>query len=129
MSTVAIWRERKQRLLNEAARCKGCGKMHFPPRPVCDGCRGREFEIRPMALSGKVLTYTVIRVAPPAFAQEVPYVVAVIEMEDATRLTAQVADVAPEEMKMGMKVRLEFRKIRSEGRTGVIVYAHKAVPA
>jgi len=32
-------------------------------------------------------------------------------------------------MKMGMKVRLEFRKIRSEGRTGVIVYAHKAVPA
>jgi uncharacterized OB-fold protein len=32
-------------------------------------------------------------------------------------------------MKMGMKVRLEVRKIRSEGRTGVIVYAHKAVPA
>jgi uncharacterized OB-fold protein len=50
-------------------------------------------------------------------------------MEDTTRLTAQVADVAPEDMKMGMKVRLEFRKIRSEGRTGVIVYAHKAVPA
>ena len=129
MSTVRVWRERKQRLLNEVARCKGCGKTHYPPRQVCDGCRGREFETKPMAQSGKVLTYSVIRVAPPAFAQEVPYVVAVIEMDDTTRLTAQVADVAPEEMKMGMKVRLEFRKIRSEGRTGVIVYAHKAVPA
>ena len=40
MSTVRVWRERKQRLLNEVARCKGCGKMHYPPRQVCDGCRG-----------------------------------------------------------------------------------------
>ena len=128
MITARVWRERRQRYLNEAAKCKGCGKMHFPPRLVCDECHGRSFETQKMCETGKVLSYSVIRVPPPAFAQEVPYVVAVLEMDDSTRLMAQVADVAPEEMKMGMKVRLEFRKIRQYGRTGIIAYGHKAVP-
>jgi hypothetical protein len=128
MITARVWRERRQRYLNEVARCKGCGKMHYPPRLVCDGCRGREFETAKMAETGKVLTYSVIRVAPPAFAQEVPYIVAVLEMDDGTRLEAQVADIAPAEMKMGMKIRLEFRKISQQGASGIISYAHKAVP-
>jgi len=129
MVTARVWRERRQRYLNEVARCKGCGKMHYPPRLVCDGCRGRDFEIRRMSETGKVLTWSVIRVAPPAFAQEVPYVVAVLEMDDGTRIMAQVADVTADEVKTGMRVRLEFRRIRQHGRTGVIAYAHKAVPA
>ena len=129
MVTARVWRERRQRYLNEVARCKGCGKLHYPPRLVCDGCRGRDFETRRMCETGQVLTWSVIRVAPPAFAQEVPYVVAVLEMDDGVRIMAQVADVATEEMKIGMRVRLEFRKIRQHGRTGVIAYAHKAVPA
>ena len=82
-----------------------------------------------MSETGKVLTWSVIRVAPPAFAQEVPYVVAVLEMDDGTRIMAQVADVTADEVKTGMRVRLEFRRIRQHGRTGVIAYAHKAVPA
>jgi len=82
-----------------------------------------------MANTGKVLSYTVIRTAPPGFVNLVPYVVAVLEMDDGTRVLAQVADVAPEQAKVGMKVRLEFRKIRQQGRSGVIAYGHKAVPA
>ena len=81
-----------------------------------------------MSDTGRVVSYTVIRVAPPRFAAEVPYVVAVLEMDDGARMMAQVADVKPEEMKMGMKVRLEFRKIFQHGRAGVIAYGHKAVP-
>jgi len=102
--------------------------MHFPPRLVCDECGGRELETCRMAETGKVLTFSVIRVAPPAFVQDVPYVVGVMEMDDGTRLMAQVGDVAPEEVRMGMRIRLEFRKLRQYGRTGVISYAHKAVP-
>jgi hypothetical protein len=128
MIAARLWRERKQRYLNEVARCKRCGRMHYPPRQVCDGCRGLDFELTRTAETGKVLTYSVIRAAPPAFAQEVPYVVAVLEMDDGTRLELQVADIAPAEMKIGMKVRLEFRKVRQQGASGVIAYAHKAVP-
>ncbi len=86
-------------------------------------------EITAMSETGVVLTYTVIRVAPPAFAAHVPYVVAVLQMDDGTRLMMQVADVEPEDMRTGMRVRLEFRKIRQYGSTGVIAYGHKAVPA
>jgi len=129
MTTARIWRERGRRYRNEAARCRQCGKIHFPPRLVCDACGGRELETCTMSGTGRVLTYTVIRVAPPAFAAQVPYVVAVLEMDDGARLMAQVADASPEEMKIDMRVRLEFRKIRQNGRSGVISYAHKAVPA
>ncbi len=129
MISARIWREQKRRYRNEVGRCKGCGEMHCPPRKVCDRCGGREMEIRRMCDTGVVLTHTVIRIAPPAFAADVPYVVAVIEMDDGTRMMAQVADVEPEDVSMGMKVRLEFRKIKQYGPDGVICYGHKAVPA
>jgi len=128
MITARVWREKKPRYLNQVGRCKGCGRLFFPPRRVCDGCRRREIETRAMSETGRVLTYTIIRVAPPAFAQEVPYAVAVLEMDDGARMLTQVTDVAPEDIRTGMRVRLEFRKIRQHGRTGVIAYGHKAVP-
>lgn len=81
------------------------------------------------AETGKVLTFTVTRIAPPDLAAEVPYVVAVLEMDDGTRMMAQVADVDPAEVKIGMRVRMEFRKLRSRRSDGVIAYGHKAVPA
>ena len=128
MLSARIWRERGPRYRNEAARCNKCGKMHFPRRRVCLECGNRELEDCHMTDTGKVVTYTVIRVAPPDFGGHVPYVVAVLEMDDSTRIMVQVVDVAPEDMRIGMKVRLEFRKIRQQGRSGVISYAHKAVP-
>lgn len=129
MITARVWREKRQRYLNEVAKCRTCGRSHYPPRPVCDHCHGKAFDSVRMADTGRVLTWSVIRVAPPAFTQEVPYVVAILEMDDATRMMAQMADVAPEEMAIDMRVRLEFRKVRQHGRTGIIAYAHKAVPA
>lgn len=128
MITARVWRERRQRYLNEAARCTKCGRIHYPPRQVCDGCRGNSFETVRLAETGKVLSWTVIRSAPPAFAQDIPYTVAVLEMDDGARLMAQVADVSADEMRTGMPVRLEFRKIRQYGRAGIIAYGHKAVP-
>ena len=128
MLTARIWREQKRRYRNEACRCSKCARMHYPPVRVCTACGSRELETVRIAETGKVLTHTAIHVAPPGFTAHVPYVVAVIEMDDGTRIMAQIADVEPEEVKSGIKVRLEFRKIRQEGRSGVICYGHKAVP-
>jgi len=128
MQTARVWRERNTRYRNEVGRCDGCGAMHYPPRLVCDACGSREMSPVAMAEEGRVLTYTVIRTAPPGFANEVPYAVAVIEMDDGTRLMAQVSDIAVGDLKTGLRVRLEFRKIRQDGRAGVICYGHKAVP-
>ncbi len=129
MLTARVWRETNARYLNEISRCRGCGRTHYPPRKICDRCGKREMDSGRMAESGKVLTWSVIRVAPPAFAQEVPYAVAVVEMDDGTRLTCQLADVDLDRIAAGMRIRLEFRKVRQYGRTGIIAYAYKAVPA
>jgi len=129
MWPARVWREIGRRYRNEASRCRECGSRHYPPRAVCDSCGSRDMEPVSMALTGKVLSFTVIRVAPPDLAEQAPYVVAVLEMDDGTRTMAQVADVAPDAVAIGMRVRLEFRRIRQDGESGVIAYGHKAVPA
>ena len=121
------WRNYPQTYRLEAARCKGCGKAYYPPRLICSACKGREFESFRMKPSGKIVTHTVIRTPSDEFSGLAPFAVGIIEMEDGPRLTLQIADVDFEELKTGLPVRLEFRRMFSEGESGVIHYGHKAV--
>ena len=77
---------------------------------------------------GKLLTHTVIRVGPSQFADQTPYAVGVAELDDGVRMTAMIADVDFDELKVGMPVKLEFRKVRDEGEAGIICYGYKFVP-
>jgi uncharacterized OB-fold protein len=128
MPTARGWREYPQRYRYEAAVCKKCGKWHFPPRLVCDACKGEEFELRTMRRTGKILTYTTIRVPPAPFSDQAPYNVAIVEMDDGPRLTAMVTDHRDTELAIGQRVRLEFRRIYDDSEAGVINYGYKAVP-
>lgn len=128
MPSARAWREYPRRYRYEAAVCKKCGKWFFPPRLVCDVCKSEEFEIRAMRRTGKILAHTVIRVPAKAYADQAPFAVAVVEMDDGPRLTAQVVDYQAGQLSVGQKVKLEFRKISDEGAAGVIHYGYKAVP-
>ena len=127
MPSARYRREMPQRYRLEAARCKGCGRLYFPPRQVCGGCKGREFATERLSDTGKILTYTTIRVAPKEFETQTPYSVAVIESDNGVRLTAQVVDCKPEDLEIGKRVRLVFRKLYAEGHTGIICYGYKAI--
>ena len=117
-----------QRYRFEAARCTGCGKVFFPPRLVCPACRGREFETVTLPREGKVVTFTVVRVPPTGFTEQSPLPIALVELANGVRVMVQIADVAdPSTLEIGMPVRLEFRRINSDGEAGVIFYGHKAV--
>jgi uncharacterized OB-fold protein len=128
MPTARAWREYPQRYRYEAGVCGKCGKWHFPLRLVCDKCGGREFETKTMRRTGTILTHTVIRVPPAPFKDQAPYAVAVVEMDDGPRLTTQVVDYRDDQLKVGQAVRLEFRKIYTDGHSGAIQYGYKAVP-
>ncbi|MBE0434037.1 Zn-ribbon domain-containing OB-fold protein [candidate division WOR-3 bacterium] len=119
-------REMPQRYRLEAAKCSGCGRMHFPPRTVC-GCGAREFQTERMSDFGKILTFTTIRVAPRDFETQVPYSVAIVESDNGVRVTTQVVDCQPEDLQIGRKVKFVFRKLYTEGKTGIICYGYKAV--
>jgi len=129
MSTPSrYWREIPQRYRYEANKCSSCGKINFPPRLICPECKGREFEVTKLAEKGKVLTYTIIRVAPHQFVDQAPYAVGIVELEDGVRLTAQIVDCDFEQMKIGLDVKLEFRKLYDVGESGIICYGYKFVP-
>ncbi len=123
------WREIPQRYRLEAGKCKSCGRISFPPRVICPQCGRREFEAVKLADSGTLITYTVIRVPPEGFEDQSPYAIGIAELNDGSRLTAQVVDCDFSELKVGMRVRLEFRKISEDGVAGVIHYGYKFVPA
>jgi len=122
------WREIPQRYRLEAGTCKNCGHVSFPPRLVCPRCGGREFAPHTLAGAGELVTYTVIRVAPGSFEDQAPYAVGIAALEDGVKLTAQVVDCDFSALKVGMRVRLEFRRVSEEGPAGVINYGYKFVP-
>jgi uncharacterized OB-fold protein len=130
MSTSArYWREIPQRYRLEASKCKGCGKVWFPPRLICPDCRKQTFEQVKLSDKGKLMTYTVIRVAPKDFTDEAPYAVGIVELEGGVPIQCQVVDCTPEELKIGVPVKIEFRKIKEEGEAGILCYGYKAVIA
>ena len=122
------WREIPQRYRREAGKCTNCGYVAFPPRLICPQCGNREFAETKLADAGKLLTYTIIRVAPGSFEDQAPYAVGIAELDDSVRLTAQVVDCDFAKLKVGMRVRLEFRRVNEEGASGVIYYGYKFVP-
>ena len=128
MKPASIWRLAPQRYRLEAAKCAKCGKLHFPPRLICDKCHGREFVKVKLGRKGRVVTYTVVHIGPAQFQDITPYPVAIVELDEGVRLTCQVADVEPKDLRMGMRIKLEFRRIQAEGESGLIAYAYKAVP-
>jgi uncharacterized OB-fold protein len=121
------WREIPQRYRLEAGKCASCGCVCFPPRLICPRCGSRAFAKTKLAESGKILTFTIIRVAPHQYVDQAPYAVGIAEQDDGVKLTAQIVDCPFEDLKIGLRVKIEFRKIYEEGDAGIIYYGYKFV--
>jgi uncharacterized OB-fold protein len=89
-------------------KCKKCGKIHLPPRPLCDRCFSKEFEWTRIQPKGKLVTYTIIHVAPPQFQQMTPYAVGIIQLENNLKIPGMIREVAPEQIKIGMELTIAF---------------------
>lgn len=126
--TARYWRECPQRYRGEAAKSAKTGKVYFPPRLVEPGNGNRKFKPTKLNYTGEVLTYTVIRVAPMGFEKQSPYALAIIQLDGGGRITTQVTDVPVDNVKIGMRVRVEFRKINDDGLEGIHQYGYKVVP-
>jgi uncharacterized OB-fold protein len=124
-----FWRETPQRYRLEAGKCKSCGEIYFPPRLICSKCKSRKFEKIKLSDHGKILTYTVIRTGPSQFADQTPYAVGVVELDGGGRITSQVVDCEFDQLAIGQRVRVEFRKIQKQGHAGILCYGYKCVPA
>jgi len=89
-------------------KCKKCGKIHLPPRPLCNNCFSKEFEWVELPQNGKLLTYTVIHVAPTQFQGMAPYAVGIVQLENGLKIPGMIRGVAPEQIKIGMLLTIDF---------------------
>jgi uncharacterized OB-fold protein len=128
-SVPNYWRQEPQRYRYEANKCESCDRVFFPPRLSCGLDCAEELKPVTLATTGKVLTYTIIHIAPTQFTDEAPYAMAICEMDGGGRITAQLVDCPFANIKIGMPVRIEFRKIQEDGHHGILMYGYKVVPA
>jgi hypothetical protein len=89
-------------------KCKKCGKIHLPPRPLCDKCLSKEFQWIDVPKKGKLLTYTIIHVPPPQFKDIAPYTVGIIQLEDGPKIPGMIRGVSAEQLKVGIELTMRF---------------------
>lgn len=93
-----------------AAKCDNCGKLLFPPKPVCTYCYSTDLKWTALKKIGKLLTYTIIHVAPTQFQSMAPYAVGIIQLEEGLRLPGMIRNVELDKLKVGMNLTIEFDK-------------------
>ncbi len=93
-----------------AGKCTQCGKTHLPPRPLCDNCYSQTFTWTQMPNKGKLLTYTVIHVAPEQFQDDAPYAVGIIQLENGSKLPGRITDLPDDQLKIGMNLTVDFKE-------------------
>jgi len=59
---------------------------------------------------------------------EAPYIVGIVELDEGPKVTAQIVDAREEELKIGMPVKMVFRRLRVDGDEGLIHYGFKFTP-
>lgn len=90
-------------------RCKACGELHFMPRHLCPSCWSNDLEWIGAKGTGQVHSFTLIRRASaPAFASRVPYVVALIDLDEGPRMMANVLGGDALQVAIGDRVTLTF---------------------
>lgn len=95
--------------------CLECGEPHLPPGPVCPYCFSGRIRWREASGRGRISTWTVVHKAWfPAFAEDLPYNVVQVELDEGPRLTANVVGIQNERLKVGLPVVIEFDDVTAE---------------
>ena len=106
--SLPYWQAAKEHRL-ALPRCEDCEKFWHPPSRTCPHCLSANFAFRDVSGRGKVFSFvTFHRVYRPAFAEEVPYVVALVELEEGPRLLTNILGVSHEDVRCEMPVEVVF---------------------
>lgn len=91
-----------------AAKCNECGTVLLPPKPMCTKCLSTHLKWIELEGAGKLLSYTVIHIAPEQFQSITPYSVGIVELQNGLRLPGMIRGVDPKEIRVGMDLKIDF---------------------
>ena len=97
--------------------CLACGKPHFYPRGFCPHCFAWHLEWRDASGRGAVHTFVITHKPARGYEDQVPYVIAVIELEEGPRMLSNLRTAetpSPENVRIGMPVEVVFDDVTAE---------------
>ena len=102
--SAPFWEAVKQHRL-VVQQCRNCSNLQHYPRPFCVRCAADDLDWTECSGRGSVYAFTVVRqAASQAFAGDVPYVLAVVELAEGPHLTTNIVGCAPEDVRVSMPV-------------------------
>ena len=113
--TRPFWEACRQgRLLLQ--RCAECGHLRFPPTRFCSRCNSAKCDWIESKGEGIVFSWIVVRHPVPRdiYAQDVPYVVALVELAEGVRIPSNIVKCTPEDISAGMPVKVVFRPVTAD---------------
>ncbi|HGY56336.1 MAG TPA: Zn-ribbon domain-containing OB-fold protein [Caldithrix abyssi] len=128
MDIPRYWRLREQRYKLQGNVCAECKAYNFPPRPVCLQCKSKNMQPYQFKGNGTIYSYSTVYQAPDAFNKQVPYLVALIDLDEGPRITARLTDILDNKIEIGMPVEMVIRKIYEDGDNGPIQYGYMFRP-
>jgi uncharacterized OB-fold protein len=101
-----------------AAKCNKCGTVLLPPKPMCTNCLSTNLKWIELKGVGKLLSYTVIHIAPTQFQSMIPYTVGIVELNSGLRLPGMIKNehgenISRDRVKIGMDLRIDFETTTS----------------
>jgi len=109
--TAPFWESARQKKLL-IQYCPDCDTHQFFPQNHCRECLSDKLEWVASTGKGTVYSFTVIHRPPSsAFEQDVPYAVALVDLEEGCRMISSIVDVSPEDVRVGMSVEVVFEEI------------------
>jgi len=89
-------------------RCNRCKKVTVPPRSLCSHCGSSDLVWAELSGRGRLVTYTVIHIAPPQFQAFAPYAVGIVEFSEGAQLPGMIRNVRFENLRVGMDLSVDF---------------------
>ena len=98
-------------------RCRSCGHYVHYPRPICDRCQATDLSPEQVSGRGTLYSYTVVAQAfHPYFVDKLPYVLAVVELEEepGLRLTTNIVNCPESDLRVGLPVEASFAEVADQ---------------
>ncbi len=91
-------------------RCKRCGELRHPPRPMCGHCQSLEWDALVSKGRGSVYSFVVMH-HPQVPGYEYPLIVGLVELDEGTRLVANLVGIDPRDVRIGLRVALHIEAV------------------
>ena len=109
--TEEFWKGTKQHKLL-IQKCRACQALIFYPRKYCPECWSGDLGWQEASGRARVNTFTVTRsMVEPKFMGDLPYVLAMVDLEEGVRMMTRIVGCEPESVRIGLEVEVVFKDI------------------